>query len=440
MIHRRLVVVGAAVGWMGADGTAVAQRAERVFRVGILRPGVPPLSPADPQVTGIPTALRELGYVDGRNVAYVTQWGGGDLERLPGLARALLDDKVDLVVAVGTPAVQAMKRATSTVPIVMYGNFDPVALGLVASLSRPGGNVTGVLIAPDGTLAGKRLELLRAAVPQARRIGLLVPADESIQLQVQQTRAAARELGIELPVVAVRGDDYAGAFAELMRERVAAVVVGSHQYFVRDRQAIVKLAAAHRLPAMYEWREQVVEGGLMTYSTSPVRHPPARGDVRRSHPQGRQPGRSAGGAADQVRPGDQSEGGEGTRTQLAAVAVAACGRGDSMRRRAMVWGVGCVGAGALRIAAAQHTARVPRVGLLTPGSPPQPGEVDGFAEGLRDQGYLVGKTIVVERRHAHGHLEQLSCWSWRAAAWPGREPTSPASCSRRRRSTRNAWR
>jgi len=95
-----------------------------------------------------------------------------------------------------------------------------------------------------------------------------VPADESIQLQVQETRAAARELGIELPVVAVRGGDYAGAFAELARERVAALVVGSHQYFVRDRQAIVKLAAAHRLPAMYEWREQVVEGGLMTYSTS----------------------------------------------------------------------------------------------------------------------------------------------------------------------------
>ena len=154
------------------------------------------------------------------------------------------------------------------VPIVMYGNFDPLALGLVSSLARPGGNVTGVLIAPDGTLAGKRLELLKAAVPAARRIALLVPDDESIRLQVQETRAAARQLGIELPVVEVRGADYASAFASIARERVAALVVGSHQYFVRDRAQIIALAAQYKLPAMYEWREQVSDGGLMTYSTS----------------------------------------------------------------------------------------------------------------------------------------------------------------------------
>lgn len=244
------------------------QPAERVPRVGILRPGEPPHSPDDPQVAGMPRAMRELGYVEGRNLRMETRYANGDLQRLPALAKSLVDDRFDVVVAVGSPAVRAMKQATTTLPVVMYGNFDPIALGLVSSLARPSGNVTGVLIAPDGTLAGKRLQLLKAAVPQATRIGLLVPDDDSIGLQVQETRKAAQELNVELPIVSVRGGDYAAAFAELARLRVNALVVGSHQYFVRDRQQVVGLAAAHRLPAMYEWREQVAEGGLMTYSTS----------------------------------------------------------------------------------------------------------------------------------------------------------------------------
>jgi putative ABC transport system substrate-binding protein len=220
------------------------------------------------QVVGMPRALRELGYIEGRNLLLETRYGNGDLARLPGLARSFVDDRFDVVVAVGTPAVRAMKEASATLPIVMYGNFDPLALGLVSSLARPGGNITGVLIAPDGTLAAKRLQLLKQMVPQALRIGLLVPDDDSIRLQVQETLAAARTMGVELPVVTVRGGGYAAAFDALSRQRVGALVVGSHQYFVRDRATIIELAARHRLPAMYEWREQVTDGGLMTYSTS----------------------------------------------------------------------------------------------------------------------------------------------------------------------------
>jgi putative ABC transport system substrate-binding protein len=238
--------------------------------VGVLRPGAPPL-PGDLESgqARLPIALRELGYVEGRNLQIDTRYAHGDLAQLPALARALVAAACDVVLAVGGPAVRAMKQASPTLPIVMFGNFDPIALGLVDNLARPGGNVTGVLIAPDGTLAGKRLELLKQAVPQAMRIGLLIPpGDESIQRQVLETQAAAKALGVELRVVAVRGDDYAAAFGELARERVAALVVGSHQYFVRDRVRIVELAATHRLPAVYEWREQVAAGGLMTYSTS----------------------------------------------------------------------------------------------------------------------------------------------------------------------------
>jgi len=265
--RRRHCLVATVLGPLLRPHPSVAQATQRIFRVGILRPGARPQSPSDLQLTGIPTALREMGYADGANLVIEQRWADGDLGRLPALAGELLQARVDLVVAVGAAAVRSMAQATATLPIVMFGNFDPLAMGLVTSLARPGSNVTGVVGAPDGTLAGKRLELLKSAVPQARRIGLLVPDDDSIKLQVQETRAAAQALGVELTVIAVRGGDYAGAFAALARERVAALVVGSHQYFVRDRQQIIDLAARHRLPAMYEWREIVADGGLMAYST-----------------------------------------------------------------------------------------------------------------------------------------------------------------------------
>ena len=267
-LTRRHCMHAGALGLLLLPRLADAQTAVKVHRVGILRPSAPPLSPTDPIAVGIPNALRDAGYVEGRNLVIERRWAAGELDRLPALARELVQAGVDVIIAVGAPAVQAAKAATSTVPIILYGNFDPLALGLVDSLARPAGNVTGVLIAPDGTLAGKRLELLKAAVPTARRFALLVPEEESIRVQVQETRAAAQQLGLELPIAVVRGSDYVGAFATIARERVAGLIVGSHQYFVRDRAQIITLAAQYKLPAMYEWREQVVDGGLMTYSTS----------------------------------------------------------------------------------------------------------------------------------------------------------------------------
>lgn len=260
--------LGCAWAWGMWPLSAWPQAAERVQRVGILRPGAPPLLPDDPQFAGFPRAMRELGYVEGRNLLIEIRYAHGDLQRLPALAKSFVDDGFDVVVAVGSPAARAMKQASSTLPIVVYGNFDPLALGLMSSLARPGGNLTAVLMAPDGTLAGKRLQLLKEVVPQAARIGLLAPEDPAVRIQVQETQQAAKALHIELPVVAVRHGDYAAAFDSLARQRVAALVVASHQYFVRDRAAIIELAAQHKLPAIYEWREQVADGGLMTYSTS----------------------------------------------------------------------------------------------------------------------------------------------------------------------------
>ncbi|SEA45937.1 putative ABC transport system substrate-binding protein [Variovorax sp. YR216] len=176
----------------------------------------------------------------------------------------------DVIVAVGSSPVLALKDVTSTIPIVFLSNVDPIAVGLVPSLGRPGGNVTGVLIAPDGTLAGKRLEMLRELVPRATRFALLVPDDPGfgLKLQVQEAEKAASTLGVELKVVKVRAGDYDGAFETISAARPDGLLVGGHSFFVRDRKQIVDLAAKNRLPAIYEWPSQVRDGGLMSYGAN----------------------------------------------------------------------------------------------------------------------------------------------------------------------------
>jgi len=263
---RRAWIASTAGAIIAMPHLAGAQVVERIYRVGVLRATAPPLSPTDVQVVALANGLRELGYVEGRNLVLERRYAGGELERLPALARELVLARVDVIVAVGGPATRAASEATPAVPVVMFGNFDPVVVG---SLARPGGRITGVLIAPDGTLAGKRVELLKAAVPQATRFAYLSPPDEAtIRLQWDETRKAAAILGIEISKVEVRNGDFASAFVEMEARKPGALVVASHASFLRDRKAIIELAARHRLPAIYEWRDQVEDGGLMAYSTS----------------------------------------------------------------------------------------------------------------------------------------------------------------------------
>jgi len=261
-----------AVGLAFAPLRVTGQTVERVYRLGILHAGS--LVPADPVLLGnwIPELLRELGYVERQNLIVERKYAEGNFNRLPGLARELVELRVDVILAVGTSPTQAARDATATTPIVVLSNVDPVAVGLVGSLAQPGGNITGVLIAPEGTLAGKKLELLKEAVPRATRIALLVPDDPGIglQQQVQEIRKAASLLAVELPVVVVRGGDSDGAFAAIGVRRSQALFVSAHSFFVRDGRKIIELAAKHRLPAIYEWPQQVQNGGLMSYGASEV--------------------------------------------------------------------------------------------------------------------------------------------------------------------------
>jgi putative tryptophan/tyrosine transport system substrate-binding protein len=250
---------------------AKGQAAGRVYRLGILRPG--PQSTSDPVLAGtFSLPLRDLGYVEGRNLVIESRYADGKLDRLPALARELADLRVDAILAVGPFAIQAAKDATTTIPIVLFTGGDPVAAGLVPSLARPGGNITGVLIAPEGTLAGKRLEMLRESIPRATRIALLVTDDSGVMLeqQISETRTAASTLGIDLDVTEVRGSDYARVFASMAARRPQALIVGAQATFLRDRKQIIELAAKYRLPAIYEWPRQVQDGGLMSYGANDV--------------------------------------------------------------------------------------------------------------------------------------------------------------------------
>lgn len=262
-MRRRALLLGAAAG--GAR-YAVAQPSAKVFKLGWLRPNA--AGPAEFQGQGISSALQRLGWVEGRNLMIERRFADGQVARLPALARELVAQRCDALLTVGLSATRAAREASSTLPIVFFGNFDPVAAGLVTNLARPGGNVSGVLIAVDGTLAEKKVELLKQAVPRATRFAFLSPDDPAMQGQIAEARQAAAALGLELAVVTVKGGDYPGAFAAIGAERVQAVFVAAHTSFMTDRQAIIDLALRHKLPTMWEWTEQVRDGGLMAYSTS----------------------------------------------------------------------------------------------------------------------------------------------------------------------------
>ncbi|MBM3538999.1 MAG: hypothetical protein FJX55_14335 [Alphaproteobacteria bacterium] len=236
-------------------------------RIGVVRPGRRPPD-GDIQVAGIAHALREFGHVDGTDVTVVNRFADDGAQELRRVIAELIKEGVDILVTVGLTATLAAREATQATPIVALANVDPVAAGLVTQLGRPTGNVTGVLVAPEGSLAAKRLSLLHEAVPHARRFALLAPADPAFLLQVRETRTAADAAGVELVVVDDGGGDYTAAFARMVAAGAGALVVGAHQFYVRDRLTIIALAERHRLPAIYEWQQQVEDGGLMPFGAS----------------------------------------------------------------------------------------------------------------------------------------------------------------------------
>jgi len=254
---------GTAVAWpLGAR----AQPTAKMPRIGYL----PANLAASPHLTeAFLQGLRDLGYAEGRNVVIEYRDAEGKYERLPALATELVALKVDVIVVTSTPAALAVKQATRTIPIVFTWAADPVGSGLVTSLARPGGNITGLsFFSPE--LVGKRLELLKQAVPGVSRVAVLwqpgVAGGSTDKDMLKAADVAARELGVRLQVVEARGpEEFDRAFSDMTRARADAVTVQSTNIFFIERRRLVDLAARNRLPAMYLAREFVDAGGLMSY-------------------------------------------------------------------------------------------------------------------------------------------------------------------------------
>jgi putative tryptophan/tyrosine transport system substrate-binding protein len=292
---------GAAAAWPVA--AAAQQPAMPV--IGFLRS----TSPADSTnfVTAFGQGLKEAGFVKGQNVVIEYRWAEGQNERLPALVADLIRRKVSVIVGAGV-AMLAANAATTTVPIVFASGGDPVQDGLVASLNRPGGNVTGVVFT-SSELGAKRLELLRQLVPKATTIAVLVnPHLPNTQRERSEVQAAAQAIGQQLLILDVSSDpEIETAFATFVQRGAGALLVGSGPFLFSNSERVVALAARHAIPAIYALREPVVASGLMSYGTQPERCLSTSRHLRRADSQGREAGRPAGHAIHPIRIGAQPQ-------------------------------------------------------------------------------------------------------------------------------------
>jgi putative ABC transport system substrate-binding protein len=265
-VRRRSVLLAiliASSGVLLARDTVAAQTAAEPARIGLL---------FDDAVSSTPLrqGLRDLGYVEGRNIVFEERQAGGRNDRWAELVADLLRHRVDVIVTRNTPATLAAKQATTTVPIVMAGAGDPLSTGLVASLARPTGNVTGVTFVGAG-LAAKRLELLKAIVPSPlKRVALYWnPTNPAQAAYFKEAEAGARALGVTLQSIEVRNShDLEAALAAMVRDRPSALLVTGDPVVQHHIEQVIAFVAKHRLPAMYNARENVEAGGLISYGAS----------------------------------------------------------------------------------------------------------------------------------------------------------------------------
>jgi len=249
--------------------SADAQQPKRVPRIGFLSPAGDPYTPSRPR-EAFRQGLRDLGYIEGKNIVVEYRYAEGNPDRLLSLVHELVQLKLDVLVLISLQSIRAAKQATSTLPIVMVTTVDPVATGLVDSLARPGENITG-LTTLSRELSGKRLELLKEAVPGTSRVGILLDADNpGAAISFKEYEAAARALKIQFQSLEVRGPnpDLEGAFQAAAKGRASALITITNSMLSRYRKRIADLAIKNRLPSMYEESWYVEAGGLMSYSSS----------------------------------------------------------------------------------------------------------------------------------------------------------------------------
>jgi len=326
MRRREFVQLAAGTAMTWPLATRAQQKALPV--IGFLCGASP--EPYAPYVAAFRQGLSETGYVEGQNVAIEYRWAEGRYDRLPALAADLVGHKVDVIAALGgTSPALAAKSATATIPIV-FSVGDPVERGLVASLARPGGNLTGV---SSLDLAPKRVEMLSELVPRATLIAVLVNPNNAIaETVIEHTQEAARAKGLQLLTLkASTESEIDTAFATLVELNAGALVVPSDAYLNSQREQLVALSARHAVPAIYDWREYPAAGGLISYGPSFTAAYRLGRRLRWKDPQGRQARRSASAAADDIRAGHQAQDRHGARPDDPAIYPGPRERGHRMR-------------------------------------------------------------------------------------------------------------
>jgi len=261
-MDRRAFIAMVGGGILAGRLVSEAQQSGQTYRIGFLAGTAADAVPLPKLRAG----LRELGYIEGKTIAFEYRFAEDNNDRLPGLAAELIRSKVDIIVAHGSPAIHAAKEATNTIPVVMLGPGDPVGTGFVASLARPGGNITGVSNTDVG-VAAKRLELLKAALPKLSRvIALRNPTNPAAELLFKETQDGARSLGIEIHLIDVRTPvELERALSMMAKARADALIAIADPMFLSQRKQIAKVAMTKRLPSVFARNENVEAGGLMSY-------------------------------------------------------------------------------------------------------------------------------------------------------------------------------
>lgn len=273
MNNRRKLVIALGAGAVVLPLHAFAQPKAKIWRVGFLSQRSRPVS-LDAEIYGaFPRGMRELGYIEGKNLVIEWRFAGGDTELLPNLAAELVKLKVDVIVAGGAPATGAAQKATTTIPIVMGNIGDPVGDGFVKSLSRPGGNITGLSTIVT-EVSVKHLELLRAVVPKLSRVAVLInPLNASDSMILEQINGAGYTTGVKVvPIEASNPGQIEAGFGAMKRARTGALIVAADELFDAQRDQLAKLAIANHLPTIFSNRELAEAGGLMSYGQDLTKH------------------------------------------------------------------------------------------------------------------------------------------------------------------------
>jgi putative ABC transport system substrate-binding protein len=267
-MDRRTFLAGTGAVLVAAPLAAEAQQAAKMPRIGYLGLNRPEEVPH--LLEALRIGLRERGWVDGQTIQIQYRWAEGEPDRLAGLADELVRLKVDLIIAPTTQAIQAAKRATRDIPIVMVASNDPVSDGFISSFARPGGNITGLTFDPGIEIGGKQVELLVQAIPRLSRAAVLVnPENGSNKRMSDAMRVAGRAFGVQLQFLETRSpDQITKAFVGATKERAGAMLIQSDGMLFGQRRRIADLAAKRHLPTIYPWREAADAGGLMVYGAS----------------------------------------------------------------------------------------------------------------------------------------------------------------------------